>query len=71
MPWVIYNGKPVKMSISEILRINTENTLNLLRQQLEIFLKELENQWHWMSLEKIFFEKRIYKELENADIIRP
>ena len=65
MPWVIYNGKPVKMSISEILRINTENTLNLLRQQLEIFLKELENQWHWMSLEKIFFEKRIYKELEK------
>ncbi|MBR0055175.1 MAG: DNA gyrase/topoisomerase IV subunit A [Bacteroidales bacterium] len=65
MPWVIYNGKPVKMSISEILRINTENTLNLLRQQLEIFLKELESQWHWMSLEKIFFEKRIYKELEK------
>ena len=64
-PWVIYNGKPAMLSISEILRINTQNTLNLLKQELEIFLQELENQWHWLSLEKIFFEKKIYKELEK------
>lgn len=64
-PWVIYNGKPAMMSVSEILRINTEHTVDLLRQELLIFLGELENQWHWLSLEKIFFEKRIYKELEK------
>ena len=64
-PWVIYNGKPVMLSVSEILRISTYNTLELLKQELEIFLQELEAQWHWSSLEKIFFEKRIYKELEK------
>lgn len=64
-PWVIYNGKPALLSVSEILRINTHNTVDMLRKDLEIFLQELENQWHWLSLEKIFFEKRIYKELEK------
>lgn len=64
-PWVIYNGKPAMMTVSEILRINTENTVNMLKQELQLFLEELENQWHWLSLEKIFFEKRIYKELEK------
>lgn len=64
-PWVIYKGKPAMMSVSEILKINTEHTVDLLRQELLIFLSELENQWHWLSLEKIFFEKRIYKELEK------
>lgn len=64
-PWVIYNGKPVMLSVSEILRISTYNTLELLKQELQIFLQELEAQWHWSSLEKIFFEKRIYKELEK------
>ena len=64
-PWVIHNGKPVMLSVSEILRINTQNTLEMLRQELQIFLQELESQWHWASLEKIFFEKRIYKELEK------
>lgn len=64
-PWVIYNGKPVMLSVSEILRVCTHHTLDLLKQELEIFLQELEAQWHWSSLEKIFFEKRIYKELEK------
>ena len=64
-PWVIYNGKPALLSVSEILRINTYNTVDMLRKDLEIFLQELEGQWHWLSLEKIFFEKRIYKELEK------
>ena len=64
-PWVIHNGKPLMLSVSEILRISTYNTLELLKQELQIFLQELEAQWHWSSLEKIFFEKRIYKELEK------
>lgn len=62
---VIHNGKPAFLSVKEILRINTENTVDLLKRELEIQLQELEDQWHWISLEKIFFEERIYKELEK------
>ncbi|MDL2308061.1 DNA gyrase/topoisomerase IV subunit A [Bacteroidales bacterium OttesenSCG-928-C03] len=62
---VLHEGRPQFMSVKEILRINTNNTVYLLRLELEIQLKELEDQWHWVSLEKIFFEERIYKELEK------
>ncbi|MCQ2275877.1 MAG: DNA gyrase/topoisomerase IV subunit A [Bacteroidales bacterium] len=62
---VIWNGHPVFSNVKDILRINTENTLNLLRRELEIELDELDAKWHKISLEKIFFEKRIYKELEK------
>jgi topoisomerase IV subunit A len=62
---VINNGKPDFLSVKDILKINTENTVRLLKRELEILLGELEDQWHWISLEKIFFEKRIYKELEK------
>ena len=62
---VIVNDKPVFMTCSEILRHNTFRTRDLLRQELEIQLDELEGRWHWVSLEKIFFEKRLYKVLEN------
>lgn len=64
-PCVIYNTKPAFLSVKEILRINTQNTFNLLKKELEIQLDELESAWHWISLEKIFFEHRIYKELEK------
>ncbi|MBQ4355049.1 MAG: DNA gyrase/topoisomerase IV subunit A [Bacteroidales bacterium] len=64
-PWVIHNGKPAMLSVSEILRVNTYNTVEMLRKDLEIFLHELEGQWHWLSLEKIFFEHQLYKELEK------
>ena len=62
---VIVNDKPVFMTASDILRHNTMRTRDLLRQELEIQLAELEDRWHWVSLEKIFFEKRIYKQLEK------
>jgi len=62
---VISKGKPAFLSVKDILKINTENTVSLLKKELEILLGELEDQWHWISLEKIFFEKRIYKELEK------
>lgn len=62
---VIFNGKPCQMSVKEILRINTNNTVNLLRRELEIALEELSDQWHKISLEKIFFEKGLYKQLEK------
>ncbi|HHU46856.1 MAG TPA: DNA gyrase/topoisomerase IV subunit A [Bacteroidales bacterium] len=62
---VIYNGKPAFLTVKEILQINTHNTVELLKKELQIQLQELEEQWHWISLEKIFFEQRIYKELEK------
>ena len=62
---VIVDKKPVFMTISDILRHSTFHTKDLLRQELEIQLSELEDRWHWVSLEKIFFEKRIYKQLEK------
>ena len=64
---VIVDNKPVFMTASEILRHSTYRTRELLRQELEIQLAELEDRWHWVSLEKIFFEKGIYKVLERRD----
>ena len=64
---VIVDNKPVFMTASDILRHSTLRTKDLLRQELEILLAELEERWHWVSLEKIFFEKGIYKVLERRD----
>ena len=64
---VIVDEKPVFMTASDILRHNTMRTRDLLRQELEIQLGELEDRWHWVSLEKIFFEKGIYKKMEKRD----
>ena len=64
---VIVDEKPVFMTASDILRHNTMRTKDLLRQELEIQLSELEDRWHWVSLEKIFFEKGIYKKMEKKD----
>ena len=64
---VIVDNKPVFMTASEILRHSTLRTKDLLRQELEIQLAELEDKWHWVSLEKIFFEKGIYKILEKKN----
>ena len=64
---VIVDEKPVFMTASDILRHNTMRTKDLLRQELEIQLGELEDRWHWVSLEKIFFEKGIYKKMEKKD----
>jgi topoisomerase-4 subunit A len=62
---VIQNDKPVFVDVKYILRENTCNTMGLLKKELEILLQELHDDWHWISLEKIFFDKRIYKELEK------
>jgi topoisomerase-4 subunit A len=62
---VIRDDQPVFFSVSDILRITTDQTKELLRRELEIRLNELEEDWHYSSLEKIFFEKRIYRELEK------
>ncbi|MDR1343629.1 MAG: DNA gyrase/topoisomerase IV subunit A [Prevotellaceae bacterium] len=62
---VIAEDKPVFVGVSEILRYNAERTKQLLQQELQIRLDELDEDWHYSSLEKIFFEQRIYKELEK------
>lgn len=62
---VIHDDKPVFLGVSDLLRISTEKTCELLRRELEIRLAELEDKWHYTSLEKIFFEEKIYKELEK------
>ena len=64
---VIIKDHPVFMGVSEILKRCTDRTMELLSWELQILLDELESDWHWISLEKIFFEKGIYKELEKKD----
>lgn len=65
---VIQENTPVFIGVSEILKINTENTVNVLRNELLVKQNELEEYWHQLSLEKIFIEERIYKDkgYENA-----
>ncbi|MBL8002564.1 MAG: DNA gyrase/topoisomerase IV subunit A [Flavobacteriales bacterium] len=64
---VIENDKPRFVSVKELLRISTENTLRLLKLELEIKLEELEAQWHFSSLERIFIEKKVYRKIEEAE----
>jgi topoisomerase-4 subunit A len=62
---VIYQDKPRFMGVKDILRASVDHTKYLLTWELKIRLGELEEDWHFSSLEKIFFEKRIYRELEK------
>ena len=64
---IIMDEKPRFMSVNEILEECTRNTLHLLRRELEIQLHELEEKWHFSSLEKIFIENRIYRDIEEAE----
>jgi topoisomerase-4 subunit A len=62
---VIIDQKPHFISVTELLKLSTEKTKDLLQKELEIKLAELQEKWHYTSLEKIFFEEKIYKELEK------
>lgn len=64
---VIEENKPLFIGVSEMLRRSTDNTVQLLRQDLEIKLEELEEQWHFASLERIFIENRIYRDIEEEE----
>jgi len=63
---VIDNGKPRFIGMKEMLRISTQNTVDLLRRELEIRLSELMEQLLYSSLEKIFIENRIYRDIEEC-----
>ena len=62
---VIVDHKPQFLSVDDVLRYSTDHTKSLLGQELQIRLDELENDWHYSSLEKIFFENKVYKILEG------
>ncbi|MBU1369128.1 MAG: DNA gyrase/topoisomerase IV subunit A [Bacteroidetes bacterium] len=64
---VIAEGKPAFWSVHKILEYNTNRTLELLQQELQIRLQELEADWHGSSLEKIFIEQRIYRDIEQSE----
>ncbi len=64
---VIFNEKPQFLPVSQILRNNTDHTVELLKTELDIRLGELQDQWHNASLEKIFIENRIYLKIEKCE----
>ena len=63
---VIVGDKPEFLTVSEILRRNTDHTVSLLKKELEIELHELQENWHFASLERIFIENRIYHDIEEV-----
>jgi len=64
---IIADGKPQFIGVSEILRRCTDQTKALLKLELEILLGELHDRWHYSSLEKIFIENRIYRDIEECE----
>lgn len=63
---VIVGDKPMFLTVSEILKMNTDHTVSLLKKELEIELHELQESWHFSSLERIFIENRIYHDIEEV-----
>jgi topoisomerase-4 subunit A len=64
---IIEDNKPLFVGVSEMLRRSTEHTVELLKQDLEVKLGEFEDQWHYASLERIFIENRIYRDIEEEE----
>ena len=64
---VIEDNKPYFVGVTEMLRRSTDNTVQLLKSELEIKLGEFQEQWHFASLERIFIEKRIYRDIEEEE----
>ena len=64
---VIIDNKPSFIGVSEILKKSTDNTVKILKRELEFQLNDLENQWHSSSLERIFIENRIYRKIEDIE----
>ena len=63
---VIKNNRPVEMTVSEVLRENTDQLVAILKRELELKLKQLEDELHYRTLERIFIEERIYKLIEKC-----
>ncbi len=64
---IIEDNKPLFIGVTEMLKRSTDSTVELLKLELEIQLSELEEQWHFASLERIFIENRIYRDIEDEE----
>ena len=64
---VIIDNKPHFIGVSEMLTLSTDHTVSLLKKELEVQLEELESQWHHASLERVFIENRIYRDIEEEN----
>jgi topoisomerase-4 subunit A len=64
---IIEDNKPLFIGVTEMLKRSTDSTVELLKMELEIQLSELEEQWHFTSLERIFIENRIYRDIEEEE----
>jgi len=64
---VIEDNKPLFVGVNDMLKTSTDRTVQLLKSELEIQLNELEGQWHFASLERIFIENRIYRDIEDEE----
>ncbi|MDT7831681.1 DNA gyrase/topoisomerase IV subunit A [Flavobacteriaceae bacterium S356] len=64
---IIEENKPRFIGVTEMLKSSTDYTVELLKRELEIQLHELEEQWHFASLERIFIENRIYRDIEEEE----
>ena len=64
---IIIDHKPKFIGVSEMLKISTDTSVNTLKKELEYRLQELENQWHYASLERIFIENKIYRLIEEEE----
>ncbi len=64
---VIENDSPLFVGVNELLKRSTDHTVELLKQELQIQLHELQEQWHFASLERIFIENKIYRDIEEAE----
>ena len=64
---IIEDNKPLFIGVSEMLRRSTDNTVSILEQELLVKKAELEEQWHFASLERIFIENRIYRDIEEQE----
>jgi len=64
---IIEDNKPIFIGVSEMLKLSTDQTVGLIKQELEIQLNELQEKWHFASLERIFIENRIYRDIEEEE----
>jgi topoisomerase-4 subunit A len=64
---IIEDNKPLFIGVTEMLQRSTDYTVELLKRELEVQLSELEEQWHFSSLERIFIENRIYRDIEEEE----
>lgn len=66
-PVVLYNNRPVEMTVTEIIKTTAQQLMDLLKRELEIRLGELDDLFHYKTLEQIFIEERIYKRIEEKE----